>query len=172
MKVYIVTAGRGRGKTSFVRAYAARMADGGRSVGGIACPAVFHSDQRIGYDLIDLRGATQRPLARVAGAPGAGPVVGRYRFEEEAVAEGNAAIMSAVSDGVDVVVVDEVGPLEFRGQGWAPALERALEAAGRTQQMLVVTRPSLVDQLSTRFPSPLWSEARRVSPPWPDLLSV
>ena len=172
MKVYIVTAGRGEGKTSFVRAYATRMAEHGRSVGGIACPAVFHCDQRIGYDLADLRCARQRPLARVVGEPGSGPVVGRYRFDEAAIAEGNATIMSAVSDGVDVVVVDEIGPLEFRGQGWAPALERALQTARGTDQMLVVTRPSLVDQLPTRFPSPLWSEARRVCPPWPHLLSV
>jgi nucleoside-triphosphatase THEP1 len=103
---------------------------------------------------------------------GTGPVVGRYRFDEAAIAEGNAAIMSAVSDGVDVVVVDEVGPLELRGQGWAPALERALQADKGTEEMLVVTRPSLVDQLPARFPSPLWGEARRVCPPWPHLLSM
>ena len=172
MKIYIVTAGRGEGKTSFVRAHAARMAERGRSVGGVACPAVFHGDQRIGYDWIDLCGATQRPLARVVDQPGAGPVVGRYRFDEAAIAAGNAVITSAVSAGVDVVVVDEVGPLEFRGQGWAPAFEWALQAGNRTEQMLVVSRPSLVDQLSARFPSLLWGEARCVSPPWPDVLSV
>jgi nucleoside-triphosphatase THEP1 len=172
MNVYIVTAGRGEGKTSFLRAYAARTAERGRSVGGIACPAVFHCDRRIGYDWIDLRCARQHLLARVVGAPGAGPVVGRYRFDEAAIAEGNAAIVSAVSDGVDVVCVDEIGPLEFRGQGWAPALERALHEAKTTEEILVVTRPSLVDQLSTRFPSPLWNKARRVCPPWPHLLSV
>lgn len=172
MKVYIVTAGRGEGKTSFVRAYAARMTEQGRSVGGVACPAIFHGDVRIGYDLIDLRDATQRPLARVLDQPGTGPVAGRYRFDEAAIAEGNAAIMSAASDGVEVVTVDEVGPLEFRGQGWAFALERALQAGKGTEQMLVVTRPSLVDQLPIRFPSPLWNEARRVCPPWPYLLPI
>ena len=172
MKVYIVTAGRGEGKTTFVRAYAARMAEGGRSVGGIVCPAILQDGQRIGYDWMDLRCGRQRPLARVVGAPGSGPVVGRYRFDEAAIAEGNAAIMSAVSDDLDVVIVDEIGPLEFRGQGWAPALERVLQTAARTQEMLVVTRPSLVDQLAARFPSPLWVSARRVCPPWPHLLSV
>jgi len=172
MKVYIVTAGRGQGKTSFVRAYATRMTEAGRSVGGIASPAVFQGDQHIGYDLIDLRYARQRPLARVAHQPGTGPMVGKYQFDEAAVAAGNAAIISAVSSGLDVVIVDEIGPLEFRGEGWAPALERVLQAAAGPQEMLVVTRPSLVDRLPTRFPSPLWGTARRVCPPWPSPPSV
>ena len=167
MSVSIVSGARGEGKTTFLRAYADRAATEGRSVGGIASPAVFEGDRRIGYDLIDLWRNHRCPLARVITPEDAAPTVGMYRFDDDAVATGNAAILTAVRDGLEVITVDEVGPLEFRGQGWAPALETALRECDPDQELIVVVRASLVDELSARFPSPLWATARRISPPWP-----
>ena len=167
MSVSIISARRGEGKTTFLRAYAARAATEGRSVGGIASPAVFEGDRRIGYDLLDLGRNHSCSLARVVTAENGVPTVGRYRFDDTAVATGSAAILAAVHDGLDVIAVDEVGPLEFRGQGWAPALETALRELNADQELVVVVRASLADELSARFPSPLWETARRIWPPWP-----
>ena len=170
MGATIILAKRGEGKTSFLREYAARAADRGRSVGGIAAPALFEHDRRIGYDLLDLRRGTRRPLARVVTGPNATPTVGAYRFEDAAVAAGNAAIIAAVRDGLDVIAIDEIGPLEFRGQGWAPALEVALRECTEEQELIVVVRSSLVDELPVRFPSPAWAAAGRISPPRPSTM--
>ena len=131
--------------------------------------AVFKGDQRIGYDLLDLRQGVRRPLARVVAPANEPPTVGMYRFDEEAVAAGNAAILAAVRDGLDVVAIDEVGPLEFRGGGWAPGLKVALGECSAAQELIVVVRPSLVDKLPGVFPSRAWETAERVSPPWPAL---
>jgi nucleoside-triphosphatase THEP1 len=68
---------------------------------------------------------------------------------------------------LDVIAIDEIGPLEFDGKGWALALATALQEIRSEQELVVVVRPSLVGKLSTRFPSALWATARRVSPPWP-----
>ncbi|MBN2562874.1 MAG: DUF2478 domain-containing protein [Phycisphaerae bacterium] len=179
MTLKILSADRGRGKTSFLRRYVADAAGRGRSVGGIASPAVFENGRRIGYDLIDLRRGSQRPLARMVG-PGDTPAdVGRYRFDEAAVAEGNAAVIAAVRDGLDVVAIDEIGPLELRGKGWAPALEFALregdygaalsqdglsENRSSEPELIIVIRSSLVADLAGRFPSPAWSVADHISP--------
>ncbi|MCK4660990.1 MAG: DUF2478 domain-containing protein [Phycisphaerae bacterium] len=165
--VSLVSANRGEGKTTFLRAYAARVVDGGRSVGGVACPAVFENDRRIGYDLIDLRSGNRRLLARVVNSPETEPTVGMYRFDATAVAEGCAAIITAVRNGLDVIAIDEVGPLEFRGGGWADALEPALREHRDEQELIVVVRPSLLDELPIRFPSPWWAVARCIRPPWP-----
>jgi len=167
MSVSIISARRGEGKTTFLRAYATRAAAEGRLVGGIASPAVFEGDRRIGYDLVDLGHNRRCQLARVVTAENSAPTVGRYHFDDTAVATGNAAILAAVRDGLDVIAVDEVGPLEFRGQGWAPALETALGELNADQELVIVVRVSLADELSARFPSPLWATARRISPPWP-----
>ncbi|MFH0981042.1 MAG: nucleoside-triphosphatase [Planctomycetota bacterium] len=167
MAVTILSAGRGEGKTTFLRRYAARVAVLGRSVGGIASPAVFEHNQRIGYDLLDLRSGRRRRLARWVTSGEGPPTVGAYRFDEAAIAEGNAAIVAAVRDSLEVIAIDEVGPLELRGEGWTPALEIALRESDLERELLIVVRPALVDELARRFLSPLWAAARRVGPPWP-----
>ncbi len=167
MGVKILSAGKGEGKTSFLLEYAARKADRGWSVGGIASPAVFENGRRVGYDMIDLRRGSRRLLARVAISSDAACDVGMFRFDEGAVAEGNRAVVSAVRDGLDVIALDEVGPLEFDGEGWAPALEFALSKCRSAQELIVAVRSSLLDELPRRFPSPLWVSAERISPPWP-----
>ena len=169
MSIVLVSAPRGAGKTSFIRDYVAQQADRGQSVGGIASPVVFENEQRIGYDLIDLRHGNRRLLARVATFDQVAPTVGVFQFDDAAVTEGNAAICSAVRDGLEVIAIDEVGPLEFRGRGWAPALEFALRECGPKQELIIVARPSLTEGLPARFASPTWANARHVSPPWPSL---
>ncbi len=167
MGITIVSAGKGEGKTTFLCESAARLAALGRTVGGIASPAVFEDDQRVGYDLLDLRVGHRRRLAQVAKAPIVTPTVGMYRLGDAAVTEGNISVISAVRDRLDVIILDEVGPLEFRGGGWAPALEVALRECLPGQELIVVVRPSLVEELPDRFPSALWDSAERISPPWP-----
>jgi nucleoside-triphosphatase THEP1 len=167
MGVTIVSAAKGEGKTSFLREQLARMADSGRSVGGIAAPVVFHNGCRIGYDLIDLRHGSRWSLARTVTSHRAAPDVGMFKFDEAAVSAGNAAVVAAVEDGLDVIAIDEVGPLEFDGKGWAPALSFALRECETCQDLIVTVRRSLVDELLNRFPSHLWETAQRVSPPWP-----
>lgn len=167
MAVKVLSAAKSEGKTSFLLDYAARAAARGLSVGGVASPAVFEGGQRIGYDLIDLRTGNRRTLARVVDEPGAATAVGVYQFDSTAVEEGNAAIITAVRGGLDLVAIDEVGPLEFRGGGWGRALQVCLRECTAQQELVIVVRPSLVDELPARFPSPLWAAAERVSPPWP-----
>ena len=167
MAVKIFSAACGGGKTSFLYEYAAHAAKCGRSVGGIASPAVFEDGQRIGYDLVDLRYGSRCCLARVVSSSDAAATVGVYRFDDAAIAKGNAAIISAVRDGLGIIAIDEVGPLEFDGKGWARAFDVALRECSAKQELIVVVRSSLVDELANRFPSPVWAAAVHVSPPWP-----
>ncbi len=175
MSITVVSADKGMGKTTFVRRCAERAAERGRRVGGIAAPAVFEDGSRVGYDLLDVGAGTQRPLARLAatsaaqsGPKSCGHRCGVYEFDIEALNKGSNAVIAAIRYPCDVVVIDEVGPLEFRGCGWASALQIALNECGIRQKLVIAVRPALVDELPDRFPSPLWSEARVTSPPWPD----
>lgn len=163
--VTLITAGRGEGKTTFLQQYAARALANGRSVGGIASLAVLANERRIGYDLIDLRSGKHCALARVVAQRETSATVGMYRFENAALAEGNAAVISAVRGGSDLIAIDEVGPLELRGGGWAPGLRVALAECSQTQELVVVVRRSLVAELPRHFPSERWASARRLTPP-------
>jgi nucleoside-triphosphatase len=163
----IVTADRGAGKTTFLLGYMSRVAHSGKSVGGIASPAVIEDGRRVGYDLLDLRSGNRRLLARLGKLGKSCVTIGPYWFDDAALDEGNDAIISAVHDGLDVIAIDEIGPLEFEEKGWARALAIALQKHFCEQELMVVVRPSLVERLSTRFPSALWANAERISPPWP-----
>ena len=119
--------------------------------------------------MLDLRSGQCRHLARVQASASAAVTVGPYVFEPAAFAAGNAATVRAIRDGVDIIVVDEVGPLEFRGLGWSPGVRTALEECTDRQELFIVVRPSLVDRLPEQFSSPLWHFATTIRPPWPHI---
>jgi nucleoside-triphosphatase THEP1 len=172
MDLILLSAGSGLGKTTFLCDQLARLAAEGRSVGGVVSPAVFEQGRRIGYDLLDLRTGNRRLLARAVGPDSAAATVGVYRFDDQAMAAGNAAIIAAVQDGLEIIAVDEVGPLEMRGGGWTPALEFALQKCLPGQHLVVTVRPTLADKLPERFPAPIWTAQTRIAPPWPASLGV
>lgn len=168
MRVLVLSAGRGEGKTTFLCQLADHIAAQTRSVAGIAAPAVFENDRRIGYDLLDLRQGCRQLLARLNASLDSGTIVGAYRFNDAAIRAGNAAVIGAVRDRSAFIGIDEIGPLEFRGDGWAPAMSCALAECRPEQLVIVVVRSALVDELAARFPSPHWANAIRIAPPWPD----
>jgi len=167
MAVTILSAEKGGGKTSFLLQWVAHLQRQGTLVGGVAQPAVFEQGARIGYDLLDLRSGARCPFARLADQPSA--TVGMYQLNDEALEKGNEAIIEAARAGLRFLAIDEVGPLEFRGGGWAKAIDFALDKSITARELIVVVRPKLVDHLADRFPSLLWKSARRLTPPWPQV---
>jgi nucleoside-triphosphatase len=163
MTLTVVSAERGRGKTTWVCVYADAAVRAGRTVGGIAAPAMGAGGRRVGYDLLDLRTGRRRPLARTVRSAAEVPTIGEYRFDDAAWAEGEAAVRDAVEAGLNIIVIDEVGPLEMQGRGWAAALTQALAACSAEQELVVVVRTALRDALPERFPSPWWTAARQVT---------
>ncbi|HDQ72057.1 MAG TPA: hypothetical protein ENN19_08160 [Chloroflexi bacterium] len=76
-------------------------------------------------------------------------IQGRFLFDAETIAWGNEVLRLA--RGCQLLVVDELGPLEIeRGGGWQAALDLLRE--GDFALALVVVRPELVEQLQRRFP--------------------
>ena len=62
---------------------------------------------------------------------------------------GRGAIKRAVESRCDLVVIDEVGPLELSGKGLMPAVELTLASP---VNVLIVVRSSLKGALQRRFP--------------------
>lgn len=96
--------------------------------------------------VLDLTGG-ERKLLAAAGEPLLGPRWGRYAFSQETLDWGNSVVAQAVAGRADLVILDEVGPLELvAGEGFLPAL-RAIVAADEAG--LVVVRPALVDEVNS-----------------------
>jgi nucleoside-triphosphatase THEP1 len=99
---------------------------------------------------VDLSSGERRLLARMSLVT-TGEQLGRYSFYPDAIAWANEVLAAAVAARPDLLIVDEIGPLELeRGGGLAPVLE--LLATGRARRALVVVRSWLLDALRARLP--------------------
>jgi ABC-type cobalamin/Fe3+-siderophores transport system ATPase subunit/nucleoside-triphosphatase THEP1 len=147
----VVTGARGSGKSRWCAALVAAARARGLRVAGVASPAVLEAGHKVAIDLVDLRDESRRRLAEVRRADEPGTATERWRFDEEALAWGNAALRAAAAAPIDLLVVDELGPLEFvRGIGFTEGLA-ALDA-GRFAVACAVVRPALVDEALRRWP--------------------
>jgi len=150
MKVVVWTGARGSGKTTEALTLAQKARAEGFAVAGLAAEAVSRGGRRVGYDVVDLATSARACLARLGLN---GPVqAGRYGFLAEGLAMGKDALLSPAALASDLVIVDEFGPLELRGEGWRPAVD-ALVSDARGLIVLVV-RDSLaaaVEDLYRKF---------------------
>lgn len=136
------------GKTTFLAGAAARWRARGLDVGGFLSPARRAGGRLDGYDLFDLRDGASAPFLTRKGEPG-WPSVGPYRFFP-AVLERAGDILRRDRDA-DVLVVDEMGPLELGGGGLWPAF---LEARASGARCLCVVRDSVLGKFRSRIGSP------------------
>lgn len=152
----VVTGDRGQGKTAFVQGLVERLRGEGLRIAGVLSPGQVRDGVRWSIDVVDLAGGRRTPLAtRDPGSPW--PPVGSFRVSPEGLERGRAALAPAAVAGADLVVVDEVGPWELAGEGWAGALD-ALRVAAAPPLLLVVRR-GLVDEILARFApagAPVW----------------
>ena len=137
----IVSGPRGSGKTALCLRLVDRARQYRLNCAGLISPARFEGGRKVGIDLLDVRSSEYRLLAQADGLPGELRTAA-FRFDTEAVKWGAWLLTEACP--CDVLIVDELGPLELeRGQGWANALD--VLRNGQFQLAVVVVRPTLVN---------------------------
>ncbi len=139
------------GKTSYCLAVVAGMEARGWDVRGIASPAVFEGETKTAIDAMDLSTTEQRRLAdlRTSDISTSGPATKRWAFYPETIDWCNDLLKR--STPCDLLVVDELGPLEFeRGSGLLEGLQAIETRAYR--QAIVVVRFHLIEQARSRWP--------------------
>ena len=139
--IVLITGPRGVGKTTLCLRAVILAKEARHSCAGLLTLRE-DDDRRI---LVDVRTGDRRSLT--ASGP-TGVPVGRYLFDPDALAWG--AEILARSIPCDLLVLDELGPLEMAGGGWAVGMDVLRE--GRFLLALVVVRPELVAEVLERFP--------------------
>lgn len=141
----------GSGKTSWCKEYIDRRRGSSFSVGGVLCPAAEKQGRRIGSNALDLLTGQEVAFARLSRYSSfkGEEKVGDYAISIKGISFACAAIKEAVDSRCDLVVIDEIGPLELRGRGLMPAVELALASA---VNLLLVVRSSLKETLQRHFP--------------------
>jgi len=114
----------GSGKTTAVRKTAELLILRGVGVGGMLSGEIREGGRRVGFSLEDLITHEKGTLARVGLQEG--PRVGKYRVNLHDIERvGAMAIERAVRDS-EVVVADELGPMELFSTPFIQAVERGL----------------------------------------------
>lgn len=147
-RVIILTGERAVGKSTVCRR-AAILAQGR----GYTCCGIVTLAQQGVRDVLDVGSGQRRRLTRSARpahvhAVNEAVTQGRFRFNPETLSWGNTVLSQA--GPCDLLVVDEVGPLEMeRGQGFVTAFDTL--QAGRYRLALLVVRPELLAQACDRL---------------------
>ena len=149
MTLLVVGAPRS-GKTSWCREYVGWRRKSGSSVGGVLCPAIEEQGRRVGSNALDLLTGREVPFARLSRLRRfkGGEVAGDYTISRSGILFACGAIRRAIESTCDLVVIDEVGPLELRDKGLMPAVKLALASP---VDVLMVVRSSLKGALQRRF---------------------
>ena len=106
-------------------------------------------DEPAGYDLFDIRNERLIPFIRPEGKKEwqrTGAYYPRF-FIPRGLAEAERMILDGTKS--DLCIVDEVGPLEMRGEGFRPALDRAFSL--QKKRFLLVARKKILTDLVAKL---------------------
>lgn len=147
-EIILITGNLESGKTNLCLDLFQAARESGFRVGGVVSPAVFEEDKKTAIDVLDLKSGFRKRLAALGAHQQTGLETKRWSFFPEVVDWANQRLLESVP--CDLLIVDELGPLEFqRGEGWMNGFS-ALES-GEYQLAFVVIRPSLVEDAEKRW---------------------
>ena len=145
----ILSGDRDSGKTTFCMLVAEAAQKAGWQVGGVVSPALTIEGEKRAIEAVDLRSGERRLLARPRQRWQDGIQTPHWTFDPQQMAWGDQVLAEALP--CDLLIVDELGPLEFiREQGWLAGLT-ALDG-GSYRLALVVIRPELLTNAQRRWP--------------------
>lgn len=145
----IVTGPSGSGKTTHCTAVANAARQEGQPVSGLLSPAIFDGDEKVAIDLVSIATGERRRMAQRDRPKKPSVPIGWWYMDPDVLRWANEQL-SAVEPH-HILILDELGPLEFEaGAGFREGL-RLLDA-GAYAAAVVVIRPSLVTVACERWP--------------------
>ena len=121
----LITGVPGSGKTTVLLKTIEGLRAKGYSVGGMLSREVRSRGIRVGFEILDMNRGRVGSLASVYSKQG--PQIGKYRINTDDLDRiGVGAIVDAAKN-CDVVVVDEIGPMELFSEQFREVLEKIVE---------------------------------------------
>jgi nucleoside-triphosphatase len=122
---FLVTGQPRSGKTTVVQKVVETLRSKGLTVGGVFCPEVRLRGERVGFEITDAMSGETRVLAHVD--RDWGPSVGKYRVAVQDVDELCEQAFTRALSEADVLVVDEIAPMEVHSDVFVDSVEQALD---------------------------------------------
>lgn len=139
-KIYILTGPIRSGKTSALLGWTAEQ----KSIGGILTPD--NNGERVFQMLPE-----NQILPMLANSEEDAMEVGRFRFSKNSFQQALQAIYRSLEEKKEWIVIDEIGPLELRGEGFADVLHDMIQNKERDYKILLVVREGMVEKVIDYF---------------------
>lgn len=140
--IWLVTGPPGVGKSTLVSKVIMRLKSAGVIVGGSTTYERRSKGARVGFEVLDLSSGRKGELASVDSK--LGPRVGRYRVNLKDLAGIGAAGLVAAATSSELIVIDEVGPMELVSPEFRRAVQKCIESG---KPLLAVVHERLEDDL-------------------------
>jgi len=125
-RIILLTGSPGVGKTTVLLKVAEALKARGICVGGMISREVRSCGARVGFEILDLYSDRRGWLAHVNQK--AGPQIGKYHVNlKDLESIGATAVLNAVGN-CDVIVVDEIGPMELFSEKFKEAVWKSVES--------------------------------------------
>jgi nucleoside-triphosphatase THEP1 len=108
----VITGESGSGKSTLCKELIDEAHKRGLTAGGVLSPPVFDGPQKVGIDLEDVATGERRRLARLRPQVLENAPTRKWAFDEIVLEWGNQLLRT--TPYCDVLVIDELGPLEFK----------------------------------------------------------
>jgi len=144
MTIIVLTGAPGVGKTTAVIRVARALKERGVKVGGIVSRELRINNMRVGFEFIDLTSNDRSVLASITGN---GPKVGKYFVNVAGCRFAAERLTNAVRNS-DVIVCDEIGPMELKSKEFIDSVKNLLEV---DKKVIVVVHQKLQHPLTDEF---------------------
>jgi nucleoside-triphosphatase len=122
-----ITGRPGVGKTTLIERVLKRLADRrDGSVGGMITLETRVCGRRVGFAVRDVATGREGVLAHIHGK--AGPKIGRYTVDVPSLESVGIAAVNRAIRTQELVVIDEIAPMELTSEAFAPVVEAALDS--------------------------------------------
>ena len=126
-RLLFVTGRPGIGKTTVLLNAAEELKDKGYIVGGMISREVRQDGSRVGFEIVDFKTGEKGWLAHVNQPDG--PQVSKYKVNQKDLDSiGVHAVQAALRDA-DVVIIDEIGPMELHSRAFKQAVMNAMRSS-------------------------------------------
>lgn len=146
-KVVIITGEKHSGKTTFALDLVNYLKEKGIALGGFLAPGFFVDNRRASFDMLALATGETYPLCSIH--PRNGIRIGPFWFDEKTLQIGHQLLDPAQLGAANIIFIDEVGPLELNGDGWAAAIDKLMQQPRLT--LVMVVRRSMTEQVISKW---------------------
>jgi len=147
-EVVIISGDIHQGKTTVAQKVVSILLEQGVRIGGFLAIGEDEEGVRTGFSIKEIETGKTMVLCSVK-TDATSTKTGKFYFNDTAIQWGNRLLAPENLDNKDLVVIDELGPLELAGKGWAAAIEKICVQNSLPQ--LWIVRKSIVEKMAGKW---------------------